>query len=117
MNAPLYNLVQGSAEWHEHRAQYRNASETAAVMSVSPWQTPFELWLVKTGRKVTAETAAMRHGTETEPAARAAFEQESGLIMQPLVMVEGDYSASLDGITLAGDTIVEIKCPYKGQTS
>jgi hypothetical protein len=34
--------------------------------------------------------------------------------MQPLVMVDGDYSASLDGITLAGDTIVEIKCPYKG---
>lgn len=86
-------------------------------MGVSPWQTPFELWLVKTGRKVTAETEAMRHGTATEPAARAAFEQESGLIMKPLVMVDGDYSASLDGITLAGDTMVEIKCPYKGQNS
>lgn len=116
MNA-LYKLVQGSAEWHAHRAQYRNASETAAVMGASPWQTPFELWLVKTGRKVTEETEAMRHGTETEPAARAAFERESGLIMQPLVLVDGDYSASLDGITLAGDTIVEIKCPYKGQAS
>jgi putative phage-type endonuclease len=116
MNA-LYKLVQGTPEWHEHRAKYRNASETAAVMGISPWQTPYELWLVKTGRKVTVETEAMRHGTATEPAARAAFELESGLIMQPLVMVEGDYSASLDGITLAGDTIVEIKCPYRGQTS
>lgn len=116
MNA-LYQLVQGSPEWQEHRAQYRNASETAAVMGMSPWQTPYELWLVKTGRKVTVETEAMRHGTETEPAARAAFELESGLIMQPLVIVDGDYSASLDGINLAGDTIVEIKCPYKGQTS
>jgi putative phage-type endonuclease len=113
----LYKLVQGSAEWHEHRAKYRNASETAAVVGISPWMTPYELWLVKTGRKVTAETDAMRHGTATEPAARAAFELESGLIMQPLVMVDGDYSASLDGITLAGDTIVEVKCPYKGQTS
>lgn len=116
MNA-LYQLVQGTPEWHAHRAQYRNASETAVIMGVSPWQTPYELWLVKTGRKVTVETEAMRHGTATEPAARAAFELESGLIMQPLVMVDGDYSASLDGITLAGDTIVEIKCPYKGQTS
>ena len=116
MNA-LYKLVQGTPEWHEHRAKYRNASETAAVMGVSPWQTPYELWLVKTCRKFTAETDAMRHGTATEPAARAAFELESGLIMQPLVMVDGDYSASLDGITLAGDTIVEVKCPYKGQTS
>ena len=116
MNA-LYKLIQGTPEWHEHRAKYRNASETAAVMGVSPWQTPYELWLVKTCRKFTAETDAMRHGTATEPAARAAFELESGLIMQPLVMVDGDYSASLDGITLAGDTIVEVKCPYKGQTS
>ncbi len=116
MNA-LYQLVQGTPEWHAHRAQYRNASETAAVMGVSPWQTPYELWLVKTGRKVTVETEAMRHGTATEPAARAAFEQESGLIMQPLVIVDGEYSASLDGITLACDTIVEIKCPYRGQTS
>ena len=116
MNA-LYKLIQGTPEWHEHRAKYRNASETAAVMGVSPWQTPYELWLVKNGRKVTVETEAMRHGTATEPAARAAFELESGLIMQPLVMVDGDYSASLDGITLLGDTIVEIKCPYRGQTS
>ena len=116
MNA-LYKLIQGTPEWHEHRAKYRNASETAAVMGVSPWQTPYELWLVKTGHKETVETEAMRHGTTTEPAARAAFELESCLIMQPLVMVDGDYSASLDGVTLLGDTIVEIKCPYRGQTS
>ena len=37
--------------------------------------------------------------------------------MQPLVMTSGEYSASLDGITLRGDLIVEIKCPYKGQSS
>lgn len=30
MNA-LFKLIQGSPEWHEHRAKYRNASETAAV--------------------------------------------------------------------------------------
>ena len=59
----------------------------------------------------------MRYGTATEPAARAAFELESGLVMQPLVMVDGDYSASLDGTTLSGDTLLEIKCPYRGQTS
>lgn len=116
MNA-IFKLQQGTPEWHEHRAQYRNASETAAVMGVSPWQTPYDLWLVKTGRKVTLETAAMRHGTEMEPLARAAFEEATGMILQPLVVVDGLYSASLDGITLKGDTLVEIKCPYKGQAS
>ena len=52
-----------------------------------------------------------------EPIARAAYEEKTGLVMQPLVMVSGDYSASLDGITLAGDLILEIKCPYKGKSS
>ena len=113
----LHKMVQGSAAWHEHRAKYRNASETAAVMGVSPWMTPHELWLIKTGRKVVEETAPMRHGTQMEPAARAAFEEATDLIMQPQVVVDGEYSASLDGVTLNGDTLVEIKCPFKGQVS
>jgi putative phage-type endonuclease len=116
MNA-LFKLVQGSPEWHEHRAKYRNASETPAVLGASPWMTPYELWLIKTGRKVVEETAPMRHGTAMEPYARAAFEEYTGLIMQPQVVVDGEYSASLDGITLSGDTLVEIKCPFKGQSS
>ena len=113
----LYNLVQGTVEWHAHRKQYFNASETPAVMGVSPWQTPYELWLVKTGRKVTESNLAMQHGTALEPAARAAFEATTGLIMQPQLVVDGQYSASLDGTTLNGTTLVEIKCPYKGQAS
>lgn len=31
----IAKLVQGTAEWHEHRKLYRNASETPAVMGVS----------------------------------------------------------------------------------
>lgn len=116
MNAIL-KLVQGTPEWHAHRARYRNASETAAVMGMSPWQTPYDLWLVKTGRKVIEETEAMRHGTAMEPTARSAFEEATNFIMQPKVMVDGLYSASLDGITMDGATLVEIKCPFKGQFS
>ncbi len=78
---------------------------------------PYELWLIKTGRKVQEETAAMRHGSEMEAVARAAFEEVAGIILQPQVVVDGLYSASLDGITLNGDTLVEIKCPFKGQAS
>lgn len=62
-------------------------------------------------------TAPMQHGTQLEPKARAAYEEQAGSVMQPLVLTEGDYSASLDGITLEGDLVVEIKCPYKGQAS
>ena len=59
----------------------------------------------------------MLNGTALEPAARAAYEVQTGNVMQPLVMQDGLYSASLDGITLQGDLIVEIKCPYRGRDS
>lgn len=113
----ILKLVQGTEAWHAHRAQYRNASETAAVMGVSPFLTPYQIWEIKTGRRVQETTPAMRHGTEMEPAARAAYEQITGLIVEPKVLVDGEYSASLDGITLDGDLVVEIKCPVKGRNS
>ena len=59
----------------------------------------------------------MTRGTDLEPAARAAYEVQTGNIMEPLVMQDGAYSASLDGITLAGDLVLEIKCPWKGRAS
>src|ERR1019366_1182778 len=116
MNAIL-KLVQGTPEWHQHRSQYRNASETPAVLGLSPWQTPYDLWLVKTGRKTTVENEAMKHGTAMEPYARAAYEQETGLVMQPKVVVDGLYSASLDGINMDGKLVLEIKCPFQRQSS
>ena len=113
----IVNLVQGSPEWHAHRRAHRNASETPAVLGKSPWVTPYQLWQQKLGLATPEISAAMLHGTELEPAARAAYERRTGLVMQPLVMVDGEYSASLDGLTLAGDRLVEIKCPLKGRDS
>jgi predicted phage-related endonuclease len=37
--------------------------------------------------------------------------------MEPLVLVDGEYSASLDGLTLDGRLILEVKCPAKGTAS
>lgn len=113
----IIQLVQGSQEWLTYRLSMRNASETAAVLGVSPWLTPYQLWLLKTGRKQQAVTTAMQHGTDLEPAARAAYEAQTGNVMQPLVLQDGAYSASLDGMTLEGDLIVEIKCPVRGTRS
>ena len=55
----------------------------------------------------------MLHGTQLEPQARAAYEALTGHVMQPLVLVDGEFSASLDGLTLSGDRVLEIKCPFK----
>jgi putative phage-type endonuclease len=113
----ILKVVQGSNEWHAHRAEHRNASETPAVLGVSPWVTPYQLWLQRTGRAVTEVNPAMVRGTQLEPAAREAYERLTGNVMEPLVLVEGDYSASLDGITLDGALILEIKCPFNGRES
>lgn len=110
-------LKQGSPEWLAYRMTIRNASETAAVLGLSPWITPYQLWLLKTGRKKQVVTPDMQHGTDLEPAARAAYELKTGEIMQPLVLQDGAYSASMDGMTLNGGLIVEIKCPVRGQDS
>ena len=113
----IVKLVQGSPAWHEHRAKYRNASETAVVMGESPWQTPYQLWELRTGRRQQLVNAAMAWGTALEPLALVTYEALSGNVMQPLVLIDGEYSASLDGLTFEGDLLVEIKCPYKGQGS
>ena len=113
----IVQLTQGSPEWLDYRRSRRNASETSAVMGISPWSTPYQLWLEKTGRASAKVTQAMQRGTELEPSARAAYEEQTGLVMQPLVIEDGAYSASLDGMTLAGDLVLEIKCPMRGTRS
>lgn len=113
----IIQLIQGSPDWLAYRLGMRNASETAAVLGLSPWTTPYQLWLLKTGRQQQAVTTAMQHGTELEPAARTAYEEQTGHVMQPLVLQDGPYSASLDGMRLEGDLILEIKCPVRGTRS
>ena len=115
--ATIIHLSQGSPEWHAYRQSRRNASESAAVLGLSPWMTPYQLWLVKTGRSETRVTNAMQRGTDLEPLARAAYEEQTGLVMQPLVLEADGYSASLDGMTLEGDLVLEIKCPLRGTRS
>jgi putative phage-type endonuclease len=116
--AKILQLEQGTAAWHEHRRRHRNASEAATVLGVSPWQTPHQLWQLKTGRaQPEPPNAAMAWGTRMEPQARLAYEDRTGLVMEPLVLVDGEYSASLDGLTLDGKLLLEVKCPAKGKAS
>ena len=116
--AAIVRIEQGSPQWQEHRRKHRNASETPAVLGVSPWQTPYQLWMLRTGKALPPPpTPAMTHGSRTEAIARVAYERQTGLVLQPLVLVDGEYSASLDGATLDGELVLEIKCPFKGRAS
>lgn len=63
---------------------------------------------------------ATMHGTQCEPIAREAFEQETGLKVARLGTVvsqsEPYLSASPDGL-VGTDSILEIKCPYTEECS
>lgn len=113
----IMKLAQGSPEWEQHRRKFFNASETPAVLQLSPWITRYQLWLFRTGRTQQEVTAPMLHGSKCEAAARTAYEAMTGNIVEPAVMVDGGFSASLDGISIGGDLIAEFKVPYKGRAS
>jgi hypothetical protein len=66
--------------------RYEVQAPAPAVLGISPWVSPYQLWLLKTGRAEPAVNAATRHGTALEPLARHAYEVETGNVMRPLVL-------------------------------
>lgn len=107
-------LVQGSPEWLEFRRSRIGASDIPIIMEVSPWKTPYQLWLEKIGETTNAVNSAMQRGTDMEETARQAFILETGIAVFPDVRISNEYEwmiASLDGINAEGTVILEIKCP------
>lgn len=113
-------MEQGTTEWHEARLGRVTASRISDVM-MKPTTAGFQNYRSQlvcerlTGRPTeTFTSAAMQHGTETEPQARAMYTlttglsvDEVGFVPHPLIGMAG---ASPDG--LVGERgLVEIKCP------
>ena len=114
--------IQGTPEWLEYRRNRGGASEVAALFAASPFmpRNARELYEVKTGEREVYVNNAMRHGNANEPAARAHLEAMLEEPLEPQVVEHKDNPriiASLDGQTIDGATIVEIKCPPKGRES
>lgn len=109
-------LTQGSQEWLDFRVLHRMASETPAVMGVSPYQKPSDIRRIKNGGGSGFVNSAMRQGTAQEPIARAAYEERYEP-MRPAVFVQGAYGASLDGINMGLTGIWEVKTPVDGSSS
>jgi putative phage-type endonuclease len=115
------SLNQNTPDWHAWRSRGLGASEAPIIMGDSPWNTPFQLWLEKTGQMKREEpngfaAAAMQRGVRMEPEARAWYEQNQAVLMQPLSAEHDVHSyirASLDGANTAIKVGIEIKCPGK----
>ena len=109
-------LEQGSAEWLAFRKLHRMASETPAILGVSPYQKPNAIAKAKLGTDKIFVNDAMRNGLYQEQFARKAYQERYELI-RPAVFVDGDYGASLDGINIDLDVIWEVKTPKDGIAS
>lgn len=113
----VLNLIQGTPEWLAHRVKCLNASEAAAMLGISKYQTRSDLLKVKaTGvyPEVDAQTQMIfDQGHKFEALARPIAEKVIGEELYPAVYageVDGlMLSASLDGITMLGDIIWEHK--------
>ena len=116
-------IEQGTDEWFAVRIGKVTASRLADVLAKTKtgYSTSRENYMAQlvcerlTGQKGESFTnAAMQHGTDTEPLARAAYEalhdvlvDEVGFIPHPTIIMAG---ASPDGL-VSDDGLLEIKCP------
>ena len=109
--------AQQSEEWLKMRKNKVGASDAPVIMGVSPWKTPYQLWLEKVSSHIQDQKSeAMQRGLDLEEEARSTFEQMTGLTVIPLVVLHDEYDwmmASLDGIDIEKKAIVELKCPNK----
>jgi putative phage-type endonuclease len=107
------NLMQGSPEWHAHRAQHFNASDAPAMMGCSPYTTRTELLSrlhIGIGPEVDPATQRIfDDGHRFEALARPLAEKIIGEDLFPVTGVEGRYSASFDGLTMMEDVAFEHK--------
>lgn len=71
------------AAWLESRRAYIGASEAAAVLGISPYDSPHSVYLSKVEGVEKEETLPMRRGRHMEPFIIAEFERETGVKVLP----------------------------------
>lgn len=113
MSMQTVSLVQGSPEWHAHRAHHFNASDAPAMMGCSSYKTRSQLIKeMATGLCAEVDPATQRRfddGHRFEALARPLAEEIIGEPLSPCVGVNGMWSASFDGLTFMHDAAFEHK--------
>jgi len=113
----IVDLNQNTPEWLSFRESRIGASEAAAIMGVSPYDTAYSLWQRKTGLSAQKEqTYCMKRGHDLEDLARQRFHEMTGFKVSPKVLTHTEYyflMASMDGMTEDLQIAVEIKCNGK----
>lgn len=110
----IVELEQGTREWLEWRHKGIGASDAATIMGENRFKSAAELLLEKCGpARDFGQNAAMARGTELEPEARRLYIKKTGRDVRPVCLQSTRYDwlrASLDGLAVNHDAVVEIKC-------
>lgn len=102
------------AEWLETRKNSLGASETPMALGISPYRTPLELWLLKTGgMEPEKPSTSMRLGKLLEPALLELYREECGQeVIAAQVFHRSEehpfLTATLDGVR-EDETVIEMK--------
>ena len=114
MKFKFVELEQGSPEWLSWRRTVITATDASIIMGNNPWDTPYTCWQRKLGLvEEKKSNEAMERGKKLEPEARAQFNERYNILMEPCVVESTEYDflgASLDGMCLIGNSLLEIKC-------
>ena len=110
----IVHVVQGTQAWHQFRLTHNGASEAAAMLGLSKKVKRSELVRMKaTGiAKVFSDWVqqnVLDHGHEVEARARPIVEDLIDDTLYPATYEDGKESASVDGITLGGEIVMEHK--------
>ena len=117
MKTKKIDLEQGSQKWLSYRRCHITATDTASLMNLSPWSTPYKIYQEKIEGLETEVNSAMQRGKDLEPIARAKLESIIGEKLEPAVYEADEFpymSASLDALNADGTKLYEIKtCGHK----
>lgn len=114
----LVKLDQRTPEWFVWRRNGITASETPIILGLSPYKTPWRLWMEKTGKMQPEDLSRnpnVQRGVEMEDGVRKLFEEERLEIVEPACGIcdeDSVFRASFDGLDSKGRP-VEIKCPSR----
>ena len=119
----MTDIVQGSPEWHQQRLGKATASRISDIVAKTKtgYSTSRANYMaqlvVERMTQTVAESysnAAMEHGIENEPFARAAYEAKTGNMVDQVGAIDHPSipmsAASPDGL-VGDDGCLEIKCP------
>lgn len=110
----LKSIQQGSQYWKRWRKQGIGASDAPAIMGVSPWSTKSDWLQTSLGFQHFRGNARTFRGERLEPFVRAMCNQQLNKEFRAICAEHDDYPwlrASLDGLCMDNEHILEIKCP------